>query len=97
MDDFPIHLGPGAHGSPLGRCLQPGPQGAHLIGIRMADVIEHLREIGHDIGGRTAFGNHIMNARVHIGMFAHHIDHHVHRLDPVERAAPALWRASRMG
>ena len=97
MDDFPVDIGTRAQGRALGSGFEAGPQGAHFLGIGMADVIEHFSEIGDHVWGRAAFRDDVVDARIHAGVLAHHVDHHVHRLDPVERAAPAFGRAGSMG
>ena len=96
VDDFPIDTRTRAHCGALRCRFEPWPQRPDFIGLRMAHVIEDLGEIGHDIGRRPATGDDVMDARVHRRMLAHHVDHHVHRLDPVERRTAALGRTRRM-
>ncbi len=62
----------------------------------MAHVVKHFREIGHDVRRRAAAGDDIVHARFLRHVLAHHVRHHVHRLDGIERGAAFLRRAGRM-
>ena len=55
-----------------------------------------LGEVGDDVRRRAAAGDDVVNARLLRHVLAHHVDHVVHRLDPVERRAAAVGRRRRV-
>ena len=81
VHDLVAHFGSGAKRRPLGGIYH---------------TLEQLLHLRDDVGGIATIGDDVMQASGGWHVFAHHVDHVVHRLHPVERRSAPVWRDGRV-
>ena len=84
------------HRRALGREHHPVEDRPDPLGVRIADVVVHLGEVGNHVRRGPPGGDHVVDARLLGHVLAQHVDHVVHGLDPVQRRPPLLRGARRM-
>ena len=92
VDHFVVHRRSGTERSAFGGFDHAIEHFLDDARVQVTHVVIGLREVGHDIGGRAAARDHVVDSRIGRHMLAHHVDHVVHRLDGVERGASAVRR-----
>ena len=95
--NFPFDRGASAERGTLGGFRDAIPDLGDDLSARTADVVVGFGEGGDDVGGFAAFGNHVMDTGRVGHMFAHQVNHMIHRFDAIEGGAAAVGGGGGVG